>query len=124
MKLYVIIVLIIQNVLRLTLFHIILKYNDILKESMPLPIIIQFHCIPLPLECGSANQEIRIVGGRPTGVNQYPWIARLVYDGQFHCGASLLTQDYVLTAAHCVRRYEFILLNSNRNLNIIVINIV
>uniref|UniRef100_A0AAG5CRA8 Peptidase S1 domain-containing protein n=1 Tax=Anopheles atroparvus TaxID=41427 RepID=A0AAG5CRA8_ANOAO len=53
-------------------------------------------------ECGAANQEIRIVGGRPTGVNQYPWLARLVYDGQFHCGASLLTRDYVLTAAHCV----------------------
>lgn len=58
------------------------------------------------LECGTANQEIRIVGGRPTGVNQFPWIARLVYDGHFHCGASLLTQDYVLTAAHCVRRLQ------------------
>ncbi|XP_053674146.1 transmembrane protease serine 9-like [Anopheles nili] len=57
-------------------------------------------------ECGAANQEIRIVGGRPTGVNQYPWLARLVYDGQFHCGASLLTRDYVLTAAHCVRRLK------------------
>lgn len=56
-------------------------------------------------ECGTANQETRIVGGRPTGVNQYPWLARLVYDGQFHCGASLLTRDYVLTAAHCVRRF-------------------
>ena len=31
------------------------------------------------------------MGGRPTGINQYPWLARLVYDGQFHCGASLLT---------------------------------
>lgn len=57
-------------------------------------------------ECGTSNQEIRIVGGRPTGINQYPWIARLVYNGQFHCGASLLTQDYVLTAAHCVRRLQ------------------
>ncbi|XP_062538139.1 uncharacterized protein LOC134206439 [Armigeres subalbatus] len=57
-------------------------------------------------ECGTANQETRIVGGRPTGVNQYPWLARLVYDGQFHCGASLLTKDYVLTAAHCVRRLK------------------
>ena len=55
-------------------------------------------------ECGVANQEIRIVGGRPTGVNRYPWIVRLVYDGQFHCGGSLLNGDYVLTAAHCVRR--------------------
>ncbi|XP_075238656.1 trypsin-1-like [Lycorma delicatula] len=57
-------------------------------------------------ECGVVNQEIRIVGGRPTGVNRYPWVARLVYDGQFHCGASLVSPDYVLTAAHCVRRLK------------------
>lgn len=56
-------------------------------------------------ECGVANQETRIVGGVPTGVNRYPWVARLVYNGQFHCGGSLLNENYVLTAAHCVRKY-------------------
>lgn len=59
-------------------------------------------------ECGVINQEIRIVGGMPTGVNRYPWVARLVYDGKFHCGASLINNDYVVTAAHCVRRYGII----------------
>lgn len=57
-------------------------------------------------ECGRKDQEVRIVGGRPTGVNQYPWAARIVYNGQFHCGASLVSEDYVLTAAHCVRRLQ------------------
>ncbi|KAG8275340.1 hypothetical protein J6590_088039 [Homalodisca vitripennis] len=57
-------------------------------------------------ECGVANQETRIVGGVPTGVNRYPWVARLVYNGQFHCGGSLLNEDYVLTAAHCVRNLK------------------
>jgi len=55
-------------------------------------------------DCGFSNEEIRIVGGKPTGVNQYPWMARIVYDGKFHCGGSLLTKDYVLTAAHCVKK--------------------
>ncbi|XP_067616190.1 trypsin-1 [Eurosta solidaginis] len=55
-------------------------------------------------DCGNSNEEIRIVGGRPTGINQYPWVARIVYDGKFHCGGSLLTKDYVLTAAHCVKK--------------------
>ncbi|XP_059482706.1 trypsin-1-like [Neocloeon triangulifer] len=54
--------------------------------------------------CGVVNQETRIVGGQITGIHRYPWVARLVYDGQFHCGGSLLNADYVLTAAHCVRR--------------------
>ncbi|XP_023287913.1 transmembrane protease serine 9 [Orussus abietinus] len=57
-------------------------------------------------ECGVTNQEIRIVGGKPTTPHRYPWIARLVYDGKFHCGASLVTNDYVLTAAHCLRRLK------------------
>ncbi|XP_017478065.1 PREDICTED: trypsin-1 isoform X2 [Rhagoletis zephyria] len=55
-------------------------------------------------DCGYSNEEIRIVGGKPTGVNQFPWMARIVYDGKFHCGGSLLTKDYVLTAAHCVKK--------------------
>ncbi|XP_055908440.1 trypsin-1 [Eupeodes corollae] len=55
-------------------------------------------------DCGYSNEEIRIVGGKPTGVNQYPWMARIVYDGKFHCGGSLLTKDYVITAAHCVKK--------------------
>ncbi|XP_063894014.1 trypsin-1 isoform X2 [Helicoverpa armigera] len=57
-------------------------------------------------ECGGSNQENRIVGGMPAGANRYPWMARIVYDGQFHCGASLLTKEYVLTAAHCVRKLK------------------
>nr|CAH7733351.1 unnamed protein product [Callosobruchus chinensis] len=57
-------------------------------------------------ECGVSNQENRIVGGRPTGINRYPWVARILYDGHYHCGASLLTEDFVLTAAHCVRRLK------------------
>ncbi|KAF7263192.1 hypothetical protein GWI33_003515 [Rhynchophorus ferrugineus] len=57
-------------------------------------------------ECGVSNHENRIVGGRPTGVNHYPWIARIVYDGHFHCGASLVSENYVLTAAHCVRKLK------------------
>nr|XP_012144316.1 PREDICTED: transmembrane protease serine 9-like [Megachile rotundata] len=57
-------------------------------------------------ECGVSNQEHRIVGGKPTSPNKYPWVARLVYEGRFHCGASLVNNDYVLTAAHCVRRLK------------------
>ncbi|KAI4499079.1 hypothetical protein M0802_005945 [Mischocyttarus mexicanus] len=58
------------------------------------------------MECGITNQENRIVGGKPTTPNRYPWIARLVYNGRFHCGASLINNDYVITAAHCVRNLK------------------
>ncbi|XP_013139666.1 PREDICTED: venom serine protease 34-like [Papilio polytes] len=62
--------------------------------------------LPRKMECNGPNQENRIVGGSPAAANRYPWMARIVYDGQFHCGASLLTKDYVLTAAHCVRKLK------------------
>lgn len=55
------------------------------------------------LDCGLSNEEIRIVGGRPTGANQYPWMIRIIYQGKFHCGGSLLTNHYVITASHCVK---------------------
>ncbi|XP_044019325.1 transmembrane protease serine 9-like [Aphidius gifuensis] len=57
-------------------------------------------------ECGVINSENRIVGGQPSEPHRYPWIARLVYEGKFHCGGSLLTNDYILTAAHCLRRLQ------------------
>lgn len=57
-------------------------------------------------DCGVSTLETRIVGGIAAGLNQFPWVARLVYNGQFHCGASLINTNYVLTAAHCVRRLQ------------------
>ena len=51
----------------------------------------------------------RIFGGSATKIDQYPWLALLTYDrgplfGKgFHCGGSIITKDFILTAAHCIR---------------------
>ena len=71
--------------------------------------------------CGQENKPdltwtktLRIVGGKYTGENQYPWYAMLFLmiqtlnsdsknkGGQLRCGGSLITEKVVLTAAHCV----------------------
>lgn len=57
-------------------------------------------------ECGIINTKNRIVGGEETQVNQYPWMALLLYSGRFYCGASLINDRYVLTAAHCVSGFN------------------
>ena len=54
-------------------------------------------------ECGLTNKHHRIVGGQETEVNQYPWMAQLLYSGRFYCGASLINTKYLLTASHCVK---------------------
>ena len=65
--------------------------------------------------CGKANRSGKIVGGFDTGPNKYPWVAGIV-DSQVtlfsrrkkpFCGAALLNDDHVITAAHCVARWVF-----------------
>uniref|UniRef100_A0A1I8MQV4 trypsin n=1 Tax=Musca domestica TaxID=7370 RepID=A0A1I8MQV4_MUSDO len=44
----------------------------------------------------------RIVGGRPINIRQVPWQVALYDNGYFICGGSIISADWVLTAAHCV----------------------
>ena len=54
--------------------------------------------------CGIANRATRIVGGVPTEEHEYPWQAgvRITFGTKtFFCGGSVISSEYVLTAAHC-----------------------
>ncbi|EDW00875.1 GH20777 [Drosophila grimshawi] len=55
--------------------------------------------------CGNINSRHRIVGGQETEVHEYPWMAMLMWFGRFYCGASLVNDQYALTAAHCVNGF-------------------
>ncbi|XP_047115560.1 trypsin-1-like [Schistocerca piceifrons] len=59
-----------------------------------------------PCSCGMANERRRIVGGTVTKVKQYPWMAMLMYGRTFYCGGSLISDKYVLTAAHCLYGFD------------------
>jgi secreted trypsin-like serine protease len=60
-------------------------------------------------QCGIANSD-RIVGGRNASMGAYPWLALIGYSSKefkdkgvtFRCGGSVITETYVITAAHCV----------------------
>ncbi|CAB0034979.1 unnamed protein product [Trichogramma brassicae] len=58
------------------------------------------------IPCGITNKQKRIVGGVETQINEYPWVALLLYRGRFYCGGSVINSKYVLTAAHCVDRFS------------------
>ncbi|XP_072301353.1 transmembrane protease serine 3 [Eucyclogobius newberryi] len=55
------------------------------------------------LECGLRPQySTRIVGGNMSKPGQFPWQVSLQYQGKHICGGSIITSQWVLTAAHCV----------------------
>lgn len=44
----------------------------------------------------------RIVGGRPAKSGSWPWQVQLLYFGSHYCGGALLTDQWIVTAAHCL----------------------
>ena len=65
----------------------------------------------MPLsDCGlvkrSASGKTKVINGDKAEVGEYPWMAALYItkDGKrrFNCGGTLISQDVVVTAGHCV----------------------
>jgi len=54
-------------------------------------------------ECGMPGPSERIVGGTEATPHSYPWMAALFVDGKWFCGGTLISDEWVLTAAHCAK---------------------
>uniref|UniRef100_A0A1I8NLI1 Peptidase S1 domain-containing protein n=1 Tax=Stomoxys calcitrans TaxID=35570 RepID=A0A1I8NLI1_STOCA len=56
----------------------------------------------LQLQLTKAQIQPRIVGGNFAKVGQFPYQVSLLVNGQHNCGGSIISELYVVTAAHCV----------------------
>ena len=44
----------------------------------------------------------KIIDGRETEISEYPWMVSLQLSGNHFCGGALISNSYVITAAHCM----------------------
>lgn len=60
----------------------------------------------LAKSCGLKHPQVkrmtRIIGGKDAIAGQFPFAARIEYDGIHTCGCTIIHSRYLITAAHCL----------------------
>ncbi|KAI4585981.1 hypothetical protein MJG53_020606, partial [Ovis ammon polii x Ovis aries] len=69
------------------------------------------HFFPFPLECGVRSDLItlsaeRIIGGIKAEEGDWPWQVSLQWSSSHRCGGALISNTWILSAAHCFRSYS------------------
>nr|XP_014345345.1 PREDICTED: transmembrane protease serine 5-like [Latimeria chalumnae] len=54
------------------------------------------------LECGIRSKTARIIGGSDAMLGRWPWQVSLYHNSKHMCGGTIITHQWIITAAHCV----------------------
>jgi secreted trypsin-like serine protease len=86
-----------------------------IRYILTLVLVSIINCTKLPKNCGTNNHLFnefswRIVGGQKTLKGEFPWQVIVRREAQINgqnlvlltCGGTIINEDWILTAAHCV----------------------
>ena len=65
--------------------------------------ILTRHSFEIRINAYFQHDSKRIVGGQMSEEGRWPWMAALMKWDQQFCGGSLISDRWVLTAAHCIQ---------------------
>ncbi|XP_019759056.1 trypsin-1 [Dendroctonus ponderosae] len=56
------------------------------------------------INCGQRpnQRKAKIVGGQEAAKSEFPWLVSITRRGNHFCGGTLISKNYVMTAAHCL----------------------
>lgn len=77
----------------------VFKLNNIVLW-LSVVIIFEHHTAML-LKTGKESLNGRIVGGGETSIFSHPYTASIQYFGFHYCGAAIISDKFLVTAAHC-----------------------
>ncbi|XP_072306526.1 uncharacterized protein [Eucyclogobius newberryi] len=59
---------------------------------------------PSPVKKETSSSSERIVGGVNSVEGEWPWQVSMLFSGSMYCGASVLSSNWLVSAAHCFRK--------------------
>jgi hypothetical protein len=85
--------------------YISLTYTARSSKKCNVLYFIFFTAVPTFIRTESLSPDEKIVGGNTIDIEEVPWQVSLQYISMHICGGSIISTDYVVTAAHCTYGY-------------------